>query len=436
MPASNPTFGVNKVAIVMARLIVKGEDRGMRPFLVPICNTREPFPGIISIRLPLRSGASPLDFSMTRFNKVKLPSTALLSDTLEAPRDARAAWWDTLWRIPIGSFVVSSPCVTGLKHTAYIGGTYSLRRHVAPHGEKVPIFSFPTQQWSVLHAVASARVLEAWYQEVAPIFSDPEAARPIKHGLAVLVKATVIREAMECGHEMAERCGAQGTFDTNFIARHKVLKFIICDYEPLFADTNLQADLDSVIIAEGDVLALCIRLWGELILGRYTLPIPAAKESLLAKHAHGLLEEGRQILRTIPGGHRSEAAEYMLLPEAERAVVALGHASAYTAAQKAGVPKVLLDLYECAAIRDDPSWFSENAGINREAQRVREGVALRQAAPDIEKHLEDLNIKHAVRSSIISDSNWLAQVQRMPKYIGNAQSGIPGVIPAKDGSRL
>jgi acyl-CoA oxidase len=194
--------------------------------------------------------------------------------------------------------------------------------------------------------------------------------------------------------------------------------------------------LDSVIIAEGDVLALCIRLWGELVLGRYTLPIPAAKESLLAKHAHGLLEESRQTLRTIPGGHRSEAAEYALLPEAERAVVALGHASAYSAAKNAGIPKVLLDLYECAAIRDDPSWFSENAGINREAQRVREGIALRQAAPDIEKHLEDLNIKHAVRSSIITDSNWLAQVQRMPKYIGNAQSGIPGVISAKDGSRL
>jgi acyl-CoA oxidase len=221
MPASNPTLGIDKVALVMARLIVKGQDKGMRPFIVPICNTREPFPGILSIRLPLRSGASPLDFSMTHFNKVKLPATALLSDSLEAPKDARAAWWETLWRIPIGTFAVSGPCVSGLKHTAYVGGTYSLRRTVAPHGEKVPIFSFPTQQWSVLHAVASAHVLDAWYRDVAPTFADPGATHAIKHGLAVLVKATVIRQAMECAHEMAERCGAQGTFDTNFIARHK-----------------------------------------------------------------------------------------------------------------------------------------------------------------------------------------------------------------------
>lgn len=226
MPASNPTFGINKIALVMARLIIRGEDRGMRPFIVPICNTREPFPGITSIRLPLRSGASPLDFSMTRFNQVKLPPTALLSDTLEAPRDVRATWWDTLWRIPIGSLVVTAPNVSGLKHTAYIGGTYSLRRTIAPHGEKISIFSFPTQQWSVLHPVASARVLEAWYREVAPVFADPKATHSIKHGLSVLVKATVIRQSMECAHEMAERCGAQGTFDTNFIARHKVEHFL------------------------------------------------------------------------------------------------------------------------------------------------------------------------------------------------------------------
>ena len=232
MPASNPTFGVNKVAVVMARLIIKGEDRGMRPFLVPICNTREPFPGIISIRLPLRSGASPLDFSMTRFNQVRLPPTALLGDSLEAPKDPRAAWWDTVWRIPIGSFLVSGPCINGIKHTAYVGGKYSLRRHVAPHGEKLPIFSFPTQQWAVLHAIASARVLDVWFHEVAPVFSDPKAIHAVKHGLAVLVKATVIRESMETGHEMAERCGAQGTFDTNFIARHKVPKALFV-VEPL-----------------------------------------------------------------------------------------------------------------------------------------------------------------------------------------------------------
>ena len=97
-----------------------------------------------------------------------------------------------------------------------------MRRHVAPHGEKIPIFTFSNQQWSVLHAVAAAQVLEAWYREVAPIYADPKVTHSIEYGLAVLVKATVIRQSMECAHEMAERCGAQGTFDINYIARHKV----------------------------------------------------------------------------------------------------------------------------------------------------------------------------------------------------------------------
>ncbi|KAF8262180.1 hypothetical protein EI94DRAFT_1809183 [Lactarius quietus] len=162
---------------------------------------------------------------------------------------------------------------------------------------------------------------------------------PIKHSLDVLVKATVIRQSMECAHKMAERCGAQGTFDTNYIARHK-------------------ADLNSVIIAEGDVLALYIRLWGELVLGRYMLPIPASKDSLLTKHAHGLLEEARQTLHRLPGGHHSEAAEYELLPKAERAIIAQGHACTYSTSRHAGVSQVLLDLYECAAIHCNQAWLS------------------------------------------------------------------------------
>ena len=125
---------------------------------------------------------------MTYFNEVKLPASALLGDSSEAPKDARAAWWENL----IGSFAMTGPCVSGFKHTAYIGGTYSLRRTVA-------------------------HILDTWYREVAPIFTDPETTQAVKHRLAVLAKAIVfqlVRQVMERSHEMAERYGAQGTFDT------------------------------------------------------------------------------------------------------------------------------------------------------------------------------------------------------------------------------
>ncbi|TFY75970.1 hypothetical protein EWM64_g8039, partial [Hericium alpestre] len=70
MPATTPLFGVPKIAVVMARLIVDGTDRGSRFFLVPICTATEMHPGVTSLRLPRRSGTSPLDFSMTLFHNV------------------------------------------------------------------------------------------------------------------------------------------------------------------------------------------------------------------------------------------------------------------------------------------------------------------------------------------------------------------------------
>ena len=67
--------------------------------------------------------------------------------------------------------------------------------------------------------------------------------------------------------------------------------------------------------------------------------------------------------------------------------------------------------------------------------RERRGMLL-CFAPDIEKYLADLNVGYTMPASIVSDSAWLGQVQCMPKYRDNAQSGIPGVITDTDGARL
>ena len=223
MPATTPAFGVPKVALVMARLVVDGADHGSRFFIVPLCDARAMHPGVKSIRLPRRSGTSPLDFAMTMFDHVFLPDTALLGSSAGSAADSRAAWWDEVWRIPYGSMTVAGPCVVGLKHVAYIGARYSLDRHVLAHGtEPVPIITFPTQQWAVLHALASAYVLDAWYRSVIPLMTDDSVEHAVKHGMAVVVKATACRQVIDCTREMAERCGAQGTFDNNFMARFEV----------------------------------------------------------------------------------------------------------------------------------------------------------------------------------------------------------------------
>ncbi|KAH9975077.1 hypothetical protein BGW80DRAFT_1170019 [Lactifluus volemus] len=131
---------------------------------------------------------------------------------------------------------------------------------------------------------------------------------------------------------------------------------------------------------------------------------PDAKESLLAKHAHGLLEESRRVIHRLPGGHRYEAAQYELLLESEPAVIVLGHACAYSASRRAKFPR------RCLTCTSAPPFVATQRGS---LQRANEGSVLREAAPNNEKYLGDLDIKYAVRASIISDENWLDQVQRM-----------------------
>ena len=228
MPASTPAFDIPKVALVMARLIVNREDRGCRFFVVPICNETEMYHGIDSIRLPPRSGTGPLDFAITRFNHVHLPFTALVTSDLSdlsAPLHPLQAWWDEVWRIPLGTLAVSAPWISAIKSVAYIGGRYSMHRCILGKGKTpVPIISFRTQQLPILHATAVALVMASWYPAAIKDSLEGTMDPRVQHALAVITKATVCRHFQRCVSEVAERCGAQGTFEQNYMAKIEVRK--------------------------------------------------------------------------------------------------------------------------------------------------------------------------------------------------------------------
>ncbi|KAI5981544.1 acyl-CoA oxidase [Pisolithus albus] len=407
MPASTPAFGIPKVALVMARLIIDGEDRGPRFFVVPICNEQEMYKGVESIRLGPRPGTSPLDFSITRFKNVLVPHTALVASKLDdysMPEFPLQAWWNEVWRIPYGTMAVTAPWISSIKAAAYIAGKYSMHRSITSKGNApLPIISFRTQQWPIIHATAVAHVMSNWYpiaiQQTMDMSLDPR----VRHGMAVIVKTTACRHFQRCVPEVAERCGAQGTFEHNYMAR-------------------IENDGKGVIIAEGDVLTLCIRLFSELVLQRYHVPIPDPSESLLAEHAHSVLDENRDLLRHIPDGHRGESFNSILLPQAEPTIEAIGQAMAYSAALRSGLPRPILDVYECAVIRRDPAWYSERAGLTRLAQRMREDKAVTAAMPHLERYLDDLKIEGYVSAPIVSDKAWKDYVDAMPVYVGNAIS--------------
>jgi len=161
-------------------------------------------------------------------------------------------------------------------------------------------------------------------------------------------------------------------------------------------------------------------LFSELLLQRYQIPLPDPSESLLARHATSIFEENINLLSNLRGGHRSESFNSLILPQAELAVEAMGHALAYSAGLKAGLPKPILDVYECAVIRRDPAWYSENAGLTRILQRVREDEAITSTLPHLETFLNSLGIEEYVSAPILSDKAWKEYYEAMPVFTGNA----------------
>ena len=102
-------------------------------------------------------------------------------------------------------------------------------------------------------------------------------------------------------------------------------------------------------------------------------------------------------------------------------------------ARLAGVSRVLLDLYESAGIRCGLPRFSENVGITRKKQHEREGATLCAARRTSRSTLWALTWSTPVcvdHQHLV----WFGQVQRMPKYRGNAQNGIPGIVAGTDGA--
>lgn len=229
MPPTTPVPGYPKMAIVFARLFVDGEDRGVHPFLVCTSDEHGMCEGVKSVRLPPRSGGSPLDFAVTFFHRVKLPSTAFLGHGLEAPKDPHALLSKYIWRIPIGSMTLPLTAVPSAKMGATIGIDYSFRRHVQGKGpEKVPIISFRTQQLPVLYTIAIAYVLEAWAPRALEQFMSQELLPETRAGVCVVFKATMCRLLTHHFHMLGERLGAQGIFGYNLLSQMEVIITVPC----------------------------------------------------------------------------------------------------------------------------------------------------------------------------------------------------------------
>ncbi|KAJ5757328.1 acyl-CoA oxidase [Penicillium nucicola] len=409
MPPSMPIPGVRRVGLVFARLLVKDEDRGVRGFLVPITDGQEMCKGVQSWLLPSITGGKMLDHSLTSFDQVRLPPSAMLGK-LEMPANLRNQFLSSISRLGTGALALSLWIIPFLKCSVYTVGTYSQNRTVqqGARGKRAPIISFRTQQIPILHTLARIAVMEAFADWMTDLYSNRQYAYhpDARHGLAVIVKCLFIQNGQSSLKDLIERSGAQGVYPHNQMTA----------FESLTRATG---------IAEGEVLVLSIRLATEILIGRYDVPPAKRPNSLLAQHEAGVMAELKAHMTGIQD-HRGEEYSKKILPQCRPLVLAIAQRMAYEAAVDACVDPALLELFEADAISVDSAWYTETLGLSRATQFEMDSKALDAVYPRLQTLLDDLDVEPYCTAAMLSPDRWSGIINASQTFTGNAQFEFSG----------
>ncbi|KAL4921500.1 acyl-CoA dehydrogenase NM domain-like protein [Aspergillus aurantiobrunneus] len=400
MPPSTTRSGLPVVAVVIARLVVGSEDRGVRPFLVPLNDGQEMCKDIVARALPPRTGAHPIDHALTVFNHVILPGSALLG-SIEKPTNEREQFLATIHRVGAGTLFLSSVVIPALKLAVYNASQFSLRRKVQGHDRMpLPVMKFRTQHLPILHAIAQYHVLQALLIEAGMTFRNEKVDPRVRHALATVFKAVTMQNFAKSIKAMNEGCGWHGYFKQNQLLR-------------------IELDCRAVGTAEGDIRVLAIRLASELLIGRYKIPPPRNPHSAIARHEASLFAEAQESLRSIDGAHRSEQYNRNILPLSLPLVQAIGQRMALEAAIQAQIDPKLISLYESGVILEDSAWYAETGAISRKTQEM-EAQAADALLPGLERLVAETGAEKYSQAPMASEEHWDEFVDGLEEFRGEA----------------
>ncbi|KAJ7146738.1 hypothetical protein C8R44DRAFT_657027 [Mycena epipterygia] len=389
MPPSSPC-GMPAVGIIFARLIVKEQDFGIRPFVLPFNDGETMMPGITAKLLPPREGAPPVYHSITSFSNVKLHSHALLGplgSRIEDRALIRENHLNMIWRTSVGALALGASVIPAMERSVYIAGRYSQRRTMGvPNSLPVPILSFRTQHAPILIALAQTFVAKEFLTVTLANFTDKSIDLRVRQAWATIFKATLVDHGKTATLFLSSRCGAQGLFAYNEIC-------------------SQHTSILGLSIAEGDVLGICIRLTSELLQECYHVPKSPHPSSLLARHEQGLLAENQEILRQ-SGGHHSADFNNLVLPKSELIVRAIGHRIAYDAAVDANLDARITDLYLASAVMLDAAWYAEHTDFRGARQDAAMNAAVTASLPCLDEWLVRTGAESYSQVPILSESNW------------------------------
>ncbi|KAG1814209.1 acyl-CoA dehydrogenase NM domain-like protein [Suillus variegatus] len=395
MPPTIPVKGVPCVAVVFAQLYVDGECRGPRPFLVNLNDGYDMCNGMTSMLLPPRGGSSPVNHALTSFNHVRLPPSSLLGD-LTKSNTIHRDFMSSIWRAAVGSLALSSIAIPYLQVGSFIAARYFQRRHVTNlQGNPFPIISYRTQQLPLLHAIAQVFVLRALHKLAVEQFMEKNLDVRVRHGIAACCKAVMLQHAQVANYVLSERLGAQGLFEYNQLS-------------------NFYSEMRGVSIAEGDILALSMRLVADTLSQAYELPFSTHPDGPLAMHEISLFDEATETVSS--SSDFTQGFMQYVQPRCQLMVESVGHRMACDAAVDQGVSQCLVDLYLINAIKTDAAWYVEHGVFTRKAIVHMEDAALSAALPRLEELLTAMDVEPYVSSPIISDKHWEEFSKTLPVY--------------------
>ncbi|KAJ7611300.1 acyl-CoA dehydrogenase NM domain-like protein [Roridomyces roridus] len=410
MPPTTPS-GIPCVAVVFARLIVNGVDKGIKPILVPLHDGREMYPGVTSKALSPRGGAQPVEHALTYFKRVRVAGNSLLGKIDDKALDPKTAFTHNIFRVVVGTLSMGALALSALRISTYVAGTYSMRRIVndsVTHQPK-PIIAFSTQRIPVLTALAQIFVLEAFCDQMYEVFVTSQDIQE-KHFIAAVFKTTVCSHAFEVFSALGDRCGAQGLFGVNQIS-------------------VLHQNVRGASIAEGDIPAISIRFAIDLIMGRVSPSPSRDPEGILFQHESSILAELRQIVRSAgkARAHSREAINTLILPRCQELICAVGDRLAVEAARQCNVDPLAIDLYIASVVKEDGAWFSENAGLSQGTQRKMEREAVEALYPRLQSLLDKLEIAEYVTAPIVSDERWKCHIRGLRSFEGRKDTAYAAV---------
>lgn len=179
-----------------------------------------------------RGGSVPMNHCLTYFNHVALPASALLSSPEKG--DDREQFFDSIYRIIVGTISIAGMALTSLKMAVYVAGRYSQRRKVtdAFTGSQTPIISFPTQQYPILSSLAQAIVFESLTKKAIALFTDKSKSLGARHCIAAVAKVTLVKHCCASLISLGDRCGAQGVFEVNQFSVQYVSAYLPMTFRP------------------------------------------------------------------------------------------------------------------------------------------------------------------------------------------------------------